>query len=290
MLRASKLVQLQDEVTDIPADLLQAAERLCGTQAPHRGDNMARLYDLLACNSIIRHLTRSQDHAKLLDEALSALRIIGGRQDCDRDDLIAELLAYLTLGALAQQDDEPLLRPKIHYFVQGYQGMWVSFEPEGTGLAPKVYFSETATGDEPGDGIRLPLLLCRGCGQHYFRIMARESVAANSDSGDGYYPVRVLPERDEGDSDENVWYLTDSLHTEDEEIENPQDAFTSAATAAACMIGNRSSASMRSVVGTAPSCGCGASSGNRRPALLVEHRTGQWPRLSRAPAARWSRM
>ncbi|MBU0610323.1 MAG: hypothetical protein KKI08_20750, partial [Armatimonadetes bacterium] len=225
VLEASREVQLQEEATDIPAGLLQAAERLCGRQAPHRADNMARLHDLLACNAIVRHLTRSQDQARLLDEALNALRVIGGRQNRERDHLIAELLAYLTLGALAQQDEEPLLRPKIHYFVQGYQGIWVSFEPKDGGLAPQVYFSETATGTEAGDGMRLPLLLCRGCGQHYFRIMARESVAGNSESGDGYYPVRVLPEREEGESDENVWYLTDSLHTEDEEIENPQDTF-----------------------------------------------------------------
>ena len=73
--------------------------------------------------------------------------------------------------------------------------------------------------------MRLPLLLCRGCGQHYFRVMARQSLAGNTDTQDGYYPVRVLPERQEGESDEDVWYLTDALHTEDEEIENPQDTF-----------------------------------------------------------------
>ena len=225
VLDASRAVQLQDEPTDIPDDLLLAAERLCGRQAPPSGDNMARMHDLLACNSVIRHLVRAQDHAKLLDDALKALEVIGGRRSCAREDLIAELLAYLTLGALAQRDDEPLLRPKIHYFVQGYQGIWVSFEPEGGSLRTKVYFSETASGAEAGDGMRLPLLLCRGCGQHYFRIAAGDSLAANNDRGDGYVPVRVLPEREERESDENIWYLTDSLHTEDEEIGNPEGSF-----------------------------------------------------------------
>ena len=83
-----------------------------------------------------RHLTRSQDQARLLDEALNALRVIGGRQQRGRDDLIAELLAYLTLGALAQQDEEPLLRPKIHYFIQGYQGILGELRSRTAGALP----------------------------------------------------------------------------------------------------------------------------------------------------------
>ena len=39
--------------------------------------------------------------------------------------LEAEVLAYLVLGALARRDEEPLLRPKLHYFVQGLDGLWL---------------------------------------------------------------------------------------------------------------------------------------------------------------------
>lgn len=230
VLETSRELHLQDELTEVPRELLSVAEEVCGRAAPGAGSNMERLYRLLARNSAIRHMTQAQDQTRLLDQALNALRQVGGRREQPRESLIAELLAYLTLGAIAQRDEEPLLRPKIHYFVQGYQGMWVSFEPEEVlatsqgPLRPVVHFDDSPALQSGGDGLRLPLLLCRGCGQHYFRLAVDDPVAVDADGEQtGYHPARVLEQRHEFGSDEGVWHLTDSLHTEDEEQEEAEE-------------------------------------------------------------------
>lgn len=186
VLAASHQVHLMDEVVEIPDAVVQVAERLCGHEAPPGEAKQERLYDLLVANSVVQHLARSQTSVRELEDTLSGLRQIGGRREAAREDLIAELLAYLTLGALAQREDEPLLRPKLHYFVQGYQGMAVSFElaspiaGESDELVPIVHFAEKGT-EGRGDGIPLPLLLCRACGQHYFRVIVGEPTAADHD-------------------------------------------------------------------------------------------------------------
>lgn len=231
VLEASHQVHLMDEMVEIPDAVVQVAERLCGHEAPAGEANQERLYDLLVANSVVQHLARSQTSVRELEDTLSGLRQIGERGQAERENLVAELLAYLTLGALAQREDEPLLRPKLHYFVQGYQGMAVSFEPtspiagESDELAPIVHFAEKGT-EGRGDGIPLPLLLCRACGQHYFRVIVGEPTAADYDGQSAhYYPVRILDERQEREPDENVWYLTDQLHTEEEEHESRREVY-----------------------------------------------------------------
>lgn len=226
VLAACREVQLEDEVAHLPDMVVRVAERLCGRAAPPGGDNRVRLFDLLAANELVRHLERAHNTPRLLEDTLQGLRQMGARAEAAREDLIAELLAYLTLGALAERDDEPLLRPKLHYFVQGYPGIAVSFEPqdprvgEVSALGPKVHFAREAGNSDLG--LRLPLLLCRGCGQHYFRVIVAQAVAAD-DNGRAaqYWPVRVLDERQEWEKEEDVWYLTDRLVAEDEE-EQPE--------------------------------------------------------------------
>jgi hypothetical protein len=118
-----------------------------------------------------------------------------GRSGAPREDLLAELLAYLTLGALVQQDDEPLLRPKLHYFVQGYQGLGCSLDSQGEA---KVHFDAEAGHDEEGAQV-FPLVLGRSCGQHYFPLIAEEPVQRN---GVGVRRTRTDTPVERGDEDE----------------------------------------------------------------------------------------
>ncbi len=221
VLEVTHPVHVQDEVEDISDDVVTVAESLCQRRAPVSGPNQERLYELLSANSLVRHLERQHQSPMLLQDTLEGLRKIGDRADVDREDLAAELLAYLTLGALAQREDEPLLRPKLHYFVQGYQGIFVSFEPRinsdaAEELEPVVHFRQQG-GEERGDGLPLPLYLCRACGQHYFPLIVSEAVSADDDGqGACYRPVALWDGRSHID-EEVLWYLTDRLHTEDED-------------------------------------------------------------------------
>ena len=77
VLSACREVHLQDEVTQIPDTVLQAAERLCGRPSPAGEDNRARLFDLLAANHLVRHLERAHDGPRLLEDTLQGLRQMG---------------------------------------------------------------------------------------------------------------------------------------------------------------------------------------------------------------------
>ncbi len=224
VLTATRPVHLQDEIIDVPDAVLAVAERLCGRDAPPTGSNSERLHGLLADSSIIRHLERNLGTPLLLSDALQGLRMIGTRKLAAREDLVAELLCYLTLGGLAVRDDEPLLRPKLHYFVQGYQGMSVSFEPPGGAagaetLEPVLHFVAQA-GRDRGDGLAFPLHLCRACGQHYFPMVAPEGTATDhQDSLTSCRRTSVPRYVPAGDDAENtpLVFLTDRLFTREED-------------------------------------------------------------------------
>lgn len=226
VLAATRPVHLQDEMVDVPDEVVTIVAQLCGQQPPPTGKNTERLHGLLAGNSLIRYLERHLDSPVVLHDALDDLRHIGGRKTACREKLVAELLCYLTLGALAVRDDEPLLRPKLHYFVQGLQGMEVSFEPTDDNtnsqtLEPVLHFS-TQAGRDRGDGLGFPLHLCRACGQHYFPVRAEQGKAV--DSGDTANSRRciAIPESVPSSTDKEAGdfcFLTDRLCTAEEEVD-----------------------------------------------------------------------
>ncbi len=221
VLAAAREVHLRDELADIPAPLLAVAEELCGRPAPPGDDANARLLALLAPNEIVINLSRNLTRPLTLEDLHARLRQVGDRADAAEDDLTCEAMAYLTLGAICREDDEPLLRPKLHYFVQGYPGLWVSFEPESRDVTaagpvlPRVHFQQQAREGEDAQVVRLPLLICRACGQHYLRVLAQDAWAA--DAGNSVRPVRVADPWEEPGAGEHECYLTDRLHTREED-------------------------------------------------------------------------
>jgi len=222
ILAASRELQLRDEVTGLPDDLLRLVERLCGRSDGAGASAMARAYDLLARNEVVAMLADLFRSPELLEKALPRLEAMG-REGAPRDELVAELLAYLTLGALVQQDDEPLLRPKLHYFVQGYQGLGGSLDSQGEA---KVHFDAEAGHDEEGAQV-FPLVLCRSCGQHYFPLLAEEPVHRD---GVGVRRTRTDMPVERGDEDEPLSrvYVTNRLVGLDEadaEAEPPADVW-----------------------------------------------------------------
>lgn len=213
ILHVARDVQLQAEVDagDIPAALVELASELCDLSVPNVSSRMEQLALLLSENACIVKLSQIFTEPRTWEAALNTWRSLGGgRYEASDEMLIAEMLAYLTLGALTIVDGDPLLRPKLHYFVQGLQGLGIVFSAERD---PQITFDDT-------EGV-MPLLLCRSCGQHYSRLIAGEWQKSN-DSDYGYREARV-PSRFE-EPNENAgtgWlYLTDRFHTETDEDED----------------------------------------------------------------------
>lgn len=80
-----------------------------------------------------------------------------------------EVLCWLLLGAAARKDDRPLLRPVVHGFIRGVGGAVVTF-PD-THDRPRLWLSaeeEQAQHEGEQASVRLPVLTCNTCGQHYF--------------------------------------------------------------------------------------------------------------------------
>ena len=123
------------------------------------------------------------------------------------------MLAYLTLGALAEVDGEPLLRPKLHYFIQGLQGLYLTFEQDGS---KRIHF-DPDTARENTDALVLPLQLCRSCGQHFVRLVAAEEFAGQVEDRSGGYELTHIPDRF-SEPEKGLIYLTDVLHTLDESL------------------------------------------------------------------------
>ncbi len=223
VLDASRSVHLQEDVGELPEGLLHVAEELCGRTAPAAGTSQDRLYALLAPNEIVMNLSRQMTRPLTLEDLHARLRQVGDRANASEDELTCEALAYLTLGAICQHDDEPLLRPKLHYFVQGYPGLWLSFEPQSPdanapgAAVPTVHFGGQSRESDEALSLRLPLMLCRACGQHYARAIAGDTWAAEDDNG--VMPVRAVDPWGQPGEEEAICYLTDRLHTQEDDTD-----------------------------------------------------------------------
>jgi len=96
-----------------------------------------------------------------------------------------ELLIYLALGASAEKEGSPILRPQLHYFVRGMGGAAIVFEePVDDSSNVKLYFSSKKAGENNPDilptGI-FPVVTCTNCGQHFF-----EAFVGHMDSDSGF--------------------------------------------------------------------------------------------------------
>jgi ATP-dependent helicase YprA (DUF1998 family) len=204
--------QLSDDPGDLSEAALESAAELCGRPAPGGSDPLDRLFALLSGNRVVELLVEAFGRPTPLPDVLPRLRELPGRKELSDEDLEAEALAYLTLGALARRDDEPLLRPKLHFFIQGLDGLWLRWEAADR---RRLAF-DGLVGEGP---IPLPLGLCRACGQHYVRSSWGELRAVDREGGGG---VRTfVPGADAGgeagSEGGTQFLLTDALMTPDEE-------------------------------------------------------------------------
>ena len=158
------------------------------------GDHIAsdqwetELYDRLA----------EQEVVFLISERLRRPRLLGDlRQELERELGRAvpeeEVLIWLTLGAAAQRDGRPLLRPVVHAFVRGVGGAVVSF-PVGRS-DPRLHLSREDAAGATERGLHyLGVLTCTTCGQHYFETHAKD-----------WHFTGTVPEGGDAVEDRVVW-------------------------------------------------------------------------------------
>jgi len=131
------------------------------------------LYLSLKSNEIVKVIHDTLDHPMHLSEATRAIWQRLGRRPPSTDDEM-ELLTYLALGAAAEKDNYPLLRPQLHYFIRGLGGTAAILqEGDGQYTPVKIYFSKShAAKKNPSvlpSGI-FPVVSCKNCGQHFFEM------------------------------------------------------------------------------------------------------------------------
>ena len=138
------------------------------------------LYEHLKENEYVYAVFQHLEHPVYLPEAVQRIHTLLGRSPVTHSEQAkGELLCYLALGAAAESDGNPLMRPKVHYFVKGLEGAVLTFvrnpEHEG-GFRAELYLSQlNATQRHSVDPAACPpLLVCKNCGQHYLEGYYRQ--------------------------------------------------------------------------------------------------------------------
>ena len=155
-------VHAVDDESDPEAAIRAAYQDLSGADMPE-GDFAPALHSALSHNELVFQL----------NEALLAPRTLHGlpeelEEKVGRPVTEAEILAWLTLGAAAQLEGRPLLRPVIHGFVRGISGAVASF-PDGAEDLRLWLAAEDEIEDAGGEtqSAHFPVTTCTTCGQHY---------------------------------------------------------------------------------------------------------------------------
>ena len=121
------------------------------------------LHTALSRNELVFQLNDLLTHPRTLHELPAALETTLGRHVSE-----AEILSWLTLGAAAQRDGRPLLRPVVHAFVRGISGAVVSFPGDSAATLWLAAEDEIEAGGGDGQYAHFPVTTCTTCGQHYF--------------------------------------------------------------------------------------------------------------------------
>lgn len=161
---------IEDDDRPVVAEVYR---ELTGEILPAGGDTYAKLFDALKQNELAYQVCDQLTEAKHIEEAVDIIwRRLKRREDRSQQ-AQAELLTYLALGAAARHGDNTLMRPKVHYFARGLGGAVVTFEDADDGHAEAhLYFrGELAQEANPmrQPSAIFPILVCRNCGQHYYR-------------------------------------------------------------------------------------------------------------------------
>jgi len=129
------------------------------------------LYEILGSSLAAKTISEVLETPLTIQVATERMMSRIGRSGPFTREAEAELLTYLTLGAASERNGEPLLRPKLHYFVRGMEGaVVVLVTGEGDDPDVKLYFSADRAmkrHTEVQPNAVYPIFVCTSCGQHY---------------------------------------------------------------------------------------------------------------------------
>lgn len=158
------------ESEDEPA-IREAVAELTGKPLSTRAPWPEMLYEHLKANEYVYAIYHGLERPLYLPDALQRISILIGRGGFVGGEMAqAELLCYLAFGAAAEKGGNPLLRPKVHYFVKGLEGAVTTFVDSSIEGSAELFLSLSAAQQKhPIEGAAcLPILVCKNCGQHYF--------------------------------------------------------------------------------------------------------------------------
>jgi len=173
-------VRAVDDEEDPDAAVRAAYRALAGEELPD-GAVPPMLHAALSRNELVFELNEALGTPRALHELPAELETKIGRPVSE-----AEILAWLTLGAAAQREGRPLLRPVVHGFVRGISGAVVSFPEESDD--PRLWLAAEDEIEAAGGESRLahfPITTCTTCGQHYFVTFLKDFEFSGKAPGGG---------------------------------------------------------------------------------------------------------
>lgn len=183
-----------------------------------------KLYENLRKNEYIYNLVRLLAEPKSIDNVMEKLKI-----RFDRETSQIELLSYLALGSFAEKEGNPLLRPKVHYFVKGLEGVVATFKKDECGkFYPKLNMNIDVAmkENEVQPTGCLPTLVCGNCGQHYFEGIYENLIIKDKEisGGEVIEGDHVWLSSYKGNENANRAIMTDSFFIEENDDEISTEA------------------------------------------------------------------
>jgi len=121
------------------------------------------LHGYLAHNELVYQINELLARPRALDQLVTSLSERVGRPVPEE-----EVLGWLGLGAAASKEGRRILRPIVHAFVRGIPGAVVTFPPGEARSRLWLSAEDEAAAHGDATTVRLPVMTCSTCGQHYF--------------------------------------------------------------------------------------------------------------------------
>ncbi len=155
-----------------PEAISKVVEKLTQQKTDQQKPWQEEVYNILKHNKIAKNIyDLLQEPSSLIDSTQKTWKASGRFQDITGND-IAELLTYLVLGAASSKEENPLFRPKLHYFIRGLNDISVVLHDVGEdNPKPELFFSAEKALKKHQEILPSavhPVLVCTNCGQHYY--------------------------------------------------------------------------------------------------------------------------
>jgi ATP-dependent helicase YprA (DUF1998 family) len=155
-----------------PEAIAQVVEQLTQQKIDTQKPWQEQVFDILKHNKIAKNIYDLLQQASSLEESTQKIWKASGRFQQITGNDIGELLTYLVLGAASSKEDNPLFRPKLHYFIRGLNDISVVLHDVGEDMPkPELFFSAEKALKKYNELLPsavYPTLVCTNCGQHYF--------------------------------------------------------------------------------------------------------------------------